>query len=82
MTWRGGNLSDVDRGDLSDVERGDLSDVDRWDLSDVEMGDLSDVERGDLLHGQQLVFHITLAQACVLERTLQRRCKATIQTEK
>ena len=37
---------------------------------------------GDLLHGQQLVFHITLAQACAMERTLQRRRKATTQHEK
>ena len=96
MTWRGGDLSDVERGgpqgpgggylrdvewgdlsdvgrgDLSDVERGDLSDVERGDLSDVEWGDFSDVERGasvtwrvgDLLHGQQLVFSNTLAEAC------------------
>ena len=34
------------------------------DLSDMGGGGaLSDVEREDLLHGQQLVFHITLAQA-------------------
>ena len=52
----------MERGDLSDVERGDLSDVVRGDLSDVERGDLSDVEGGGgLMHGRQLVFHITLA---------------------
>ena len=71
-------------GDISDVERGDLNDMERvtseawrggtsvtWrggDLSDRERGDLRDVERGDLLHGQQLVVHTTLVQACALER--------------
>ena len=43
---------------------------------------IGDVGRGDLLHGHQLVCRITLAQACALERTLQRRCKVTIQHEK
>ena len=60
----------MERGDLSDVGRGDLSDVERGDLSDVERGDRNDVERRDLLHGQHLVFYITLAQACSLERLL------------
>ena len=49
------------------------------DLGDLENGDLSDVELGHLLHGQRLVFHITLAPACALERTLPRRCKTTTQ---
>ena len=34
-------------------------------------GDLSDVERGDLLHGQQLVFHITLAPGLNPRETFQ-----------
>ena len=54
MTWRGVDLSDVEKGDLSDVERGtsvtwrgvDLSDMERGDLSDMERGDLSEVEGG------------------------------------
>ena len=39
--------------------------MERGDLSDVKRGDRADVERRDR---QQLVFHITLAQACTLER--------------
>ena len=36
VTWRGGDLSDVESGDLSDVETGDLSGAERrGDLSDV-----------------------------------------------
>ena len=72
-----GDFSDVEVGDLSDVERGGTSVTWREGTSVTRRGGTSVTWRGgtsvtwrvgDLLHGQQLVFHNTLAEASFLER--------------